>query len=390
MTHLKAGDVIAKRYHVSRLVGVGGMGSVYESNDAVTGERRAIKVLHRHLHSHPVIPKRFVREAQAARALSTPHAVKVDATGQLDDGLPYIVMEYLDGTSLQQIVRGEVGRVESERVLYLADQIAVAIDEAHSRGIVHRDLKPENIFVLQTVHGEFVKVVDFGISKTCAADDGAKLTQTGMTLGTPQYMPLEQLRGTRDLDGRVDVYALGVILFELFAGVRPYDGSTYEQVILRVATTTAPSLGHYRKDLPPGLVQVVDRALARDRDARIGSMMELRLALSPFWSGRSPVGAAASGAYPRLDRPAQQVPATLRATAAADSAVCGSAPTLPMTVSVAVGSPGWPAGRAAAQRQSVKAWLVILMITIALGIGLTALIVAAGLWWYLAGSKAGG
>ena len=174
-------------------------------------------------------------------------------------------------------------------------QVAQGIHDAHARGIIHRDLKPENIFVLSSPHGEMVKVVDFGISKIFSAEDGVKLTQTGVTVGTPQYMPVEQLRGTKDLDGRVDVYALGVVLFEMFAGVRPYDGFTYEEVILKVATTTAPSLGTYRADLDPGLVQVVDRAMARDRDQRIGSMAQLRQEMAPYWSGRGPLAGAPAG-----------------------------------------------------------------------------------------------
>jgi len=297
MADLTPGETIADRYYVDRLIGVGGMGSVYEAHDRSTGQRVAIKVLHTALQRHPVIPKRFVQEAMAARSLTTPFAVKVEGTGTLADGCPFIVMEYLDGADLGTLATQAGGTLSVERVVRLADQIAAALEEAHARGIVHRDLKPDNIFVINSPHGEMVKVVDFGISKILTREDGIRLTQTGTTLGTPQYMPMEQLRGAKDLDGRVDVYAIGVVLYEVLAGTRPYDGFTYEEVILKVATTTPPSLSTYRTDLPPSLVDLVGRAMERDRDARIGSMTELRQmlaglgfeAVGPTSYGRPPV-----------------------------------------------------------------------------------------------------
>jgi serine/threonine-protein kinase len=294
MAEIHPGEVIDRRYQVSRLIGSGGMASVFEVQDMTSGRRCAMKVLHRQLLLHPVIPQRFLREAKAASVLDTPYAVKVEGTGNMADGSPYIVMELLEGLPLHAVIERQGPRFEAERALYLADQIAQGLADAHARGIIHRDLKPENIFVIPTAQGDLVKVVDFGISKIFSGEDGVKLTQTGVTVGTPQYMPVEQLRGTKDLDGRVDVYALGVVLYQMLAGLRPYDGFTYEEVILKVASTTAPSLGTYRADLPPGLVGVVDRAMARNRDERIGSMVQLRKEMAPFWSGRSPL--AHSGA----------------------------------------------------------------------------------------------
>lgn len=303
MAELRPGDVIDRRYQVGRLIGSGGMATVFEVHDVASGRRLAMKVLHRQLLLHPVIPQRFLQEAKAASALDTPHAVKVEGTGNLADGSPYIVMEYLEGQPLNVIIEQKGDPFDPERVLSLADQVAQGIHEAHVRGIIHRDLKPENIFVIPTGQGEHVKVVDFGISKIFSAEDGVKLTQTGVTVGTPQYMPVEQLRGTKDLDGRVDVYALGVVMFEMLAGVRPYDGFTYEEVILKVATTTAPSLSTYRADLPPGLISLVDRTMARERSERTASMDQLRQEMTPYWSGRSPgaaqVNLAQTGGYGR-------------------------------------------------------------------------------------------
>jgi serine/threonine protein kinase len=282
MSRLITGQVVAQRFRIERLVGAGGMGAVYEATDLTTSRRHAVKVLHPHFLHHPVIPRRFMQEAAAAQALVTPHAVKVEGTGTLDDGTPFLVMEFLDGVDLGEITRRAGGRLPLDRALAIVDQVAEALQEAHARGIIHRDLKPDNIFLLQTPSGELAKVVDFGISKILSREEGAKLTQTGTTLGTPHYMPLEQLRGVKDLDGRVDVYALGVILYQVLTGVRPFDGNTYEEVILQVATGAARPLGEIRPDLPPGIVQVVGRAMMREREQRIGSMQELRAALAPF------------------------------------------------------------------------------------------------------------
>jgi serine/threonine-protein kinase len=310
MLELRPGDVVGQ-YQIVRLVGSGGMAMVFEVTDVASGQRYAMKVLQRQLLQHPVIPQRFLREARAASALNTPYAVKVETTGDLADGSPYIVMEYLEGRPLRAIIDERAARFEAERVLSLADQAAQGIQDAHNRGIIHRDVKPENIFVIPTPQGERVKIVDFGISKIFSAEDGVKLTQTGVTVGTPQYMPVEQLRGVKDLDGRVDVYALGIVIFEMLAGVRPYDGFTYEEVILKVASTSAPSLSVYRADLPPGLVAVVDRSMAKDRNQRIGSMDELRAQLLPFWSGQSAETAQANlvqtGGYARATAGKTQV-----------------------------------------------------------------------------------
>lgn len=291
MPQLRPGETV-DRFRIVRLVGIGGMGTVYEACDGA-GQRWAMKVLQEGFLRHPIIPKRFQQEALAARALSTPHAVKVEATGALADGTPYILMEYLQGLDLKALAMRNGGRLDVQRALALVDQAACALQEAHARGILHRDLKPDNVFVLPHPRGEFVKIVDFGISKIVSREDGIKLTRTGTTLGTPHYMPVEQLRGAKDLDDRVDVYALGVLVYELLAGVRPFDGTTYEDVIMKVATTAPALLRSYRPDVPEALAHVISRAMAREREARVGSMAELRALLRPFWSGQCPLCAGA-------------------------------------------------------------------------------------------------
>ena len=305
MADLHPGDLVAGRYRIERPLGVGGMGAVYEARDTTTAQRFAVKVLHAELQRHPIIPQRFVQEAMAARALSTPHAVKVEGTGNLPDGCPFIVMEFLDGEDLGTLTKRAGGRLPVGRALALINQVALALEEAHARGIVHRDLKPENVFVIPTPAGEHVKVVDFGISKILTRDDGVKLTQTGTTLGTPQYMPMEQLRGAKDLDGRVDVYAVGVILYEVFAGTRPFDGFTYEEVIVKAATTVPAPLSSLRADIPQGLSDLIARAMAREREARVGSMTELRASLAAFAGGDGVAPHPISNAPPRWSAPAK-------------------------------------------------------------------------------------
>ena len=417
MHQIKAGDVIEQRYQVGRLIGSGGMATVYEVHEMATGQRFAMKVLHPQLLLHNVIPQRFLREAQAARALQTPHAVRFESTGNLHDGTPYLVMEYLEGEPLNHVIARESGRMSTERVLYIADQVAIGIQDAHDRGVIHRDLKPENVFVIPTPTGELVKIVDFGISKIFSAEDGVKLTQTGVTVGTPQYMPVEQLRGTKGLDGRVDVYALGVILYEMLAGVRPFDGFTYQEVILKVATSKAPPLVSYRSDLPAGLAEIVDRALARDRDERIGSMAELRQVIAPYWSGASPLrttapagapsvgtkGATAvlatTGAHPGT--PPSTIPdhvAPLAQSGAYPGAlgITGGYPagaparTVPDMQSVAGDAPASPVAEVPRPTPTKRAGLgalaiviVVLMVVAALGVIL--LLGGAGVWLYVTG-----
>lgn len=355
MADLSPGQVLANRYRVDRCIGVGGMGSVYEAWDGVGSQRVAVKVLHQALLRHPVIPKRFLQEAMAARALTTPYAVKVEGTGTLPDGCPFIVMEFLDGLDLGTLVRQAGGKLGVERVVRLADQIAAALEEAHAKGIVHRDLKPENVFVLRTAAGEMIKVVDFGISKILTREDGIRLTQTGTTLGTPQYMAMEQLRGAKDLDGRVDVYALGVMLYEVLSGVRPYDGFTYEEVIMKVATTVPPPLSSYRGDLPPVLVELVTRAMHRDREARVGSMTEFRQALAELGPSAGRLSGSAG-----MDRPAS-VPS--------------------------ISAVGRPSVQTKPPRR-LLGWMSLMVLLIVIGVvGVLGVVGGAGVWYYLSSSS---
>jgi serine/threonine protein kinase len=282
------GRLATDRFELERRVGQGTSAAVYVAFDKRTNLRVALKVMHQVQARSPLARRRFLREAQAAQRLATPHAVQVLDVGELADGTPFMVMELLEGRTLRAVI-DECGPMTQERALYLADQVAAALQDAHANGVVHRDLKPENAFVLGEGPSEHVKVVDFGISKIVAGAETSALTGTGMLVGTPLYMAPEQLRGASDVDHRADIYALGVVLYELFAGASPFAKATDLPSLLRIVAQPVQPLSVVRPDLPQGLVDVVSHAMARRREDRVANVETLRLLLAPYWSGVGPL-----------------------------------------------------------------------------------------------------
>ncbi len=285
---LKPGVELRGGYRIVRRIAVGGTAWVFEAKHVPSGRRVAIKVLNDHYRSDPNIVKRFANEARAAMVVDSPHVVKIEEVGRLSGGLAYLVIEYLDGADLYQVLEAAGWRLPVEKALYVVDQVARALEVAHEHDVVHRDIKPENIFLLDTPEGLLVKVVDFGLSKVPRTGSISKLTKTGTTVGTPHYMPLEQLRGEEGIDGRADVYALGVLTFELLSGHCPFEGDDPQEVMLRAARERAPSLSVFRPDLPPGLIAAVTWAMQRRREERCPSARDFREAVWPFWSGDAP------------------------------------------------------------------------------------------------------
>jgi serine/threonine-protein kinase len=275
-------------FAVGRVLGTGGMGTVVEATHAPSGRRVALKFLHDELLDHPTIPARFAREVELATSLTTDHVARTFGLERTPAGVPFMIMELLEGRDLAALLRSH-GPLPPARAARLIAQACEALEEAHARGIVHRDLKPENLFVTTAADGsDWVKVLDFGISKL--VEDGEKrqpqLTRVGTTVGTPEYMAPEQLRGARDLDGSADVYSLGCVLFELLSGRRPFAAPNYQELVRLVCTTEPPSLSQLRGDLPASFVDVVARAMARDRRARIPTARALREALAPWIAPR--------------------------------------------------------------------------------------------------------
>ena len=280
---MKLGDVIDGKYELVRELGKGGMGAVFEGRHIQIGRRTALKFPE--VSRDPHIVSRFLREAQAAAAIGSDHIVDVYDVGQLPDGAPYLVMEFLEGLPLSDVIR-RTGQFETNVAVGITLQLCDALAPAHDRGIVHRDIKPANLF-LTTLAGRegWLKVLDFGIAKVRGAVSSQTqdhLTRTGMTLGTPYYMAPEQFMGAKDVDGRADVYSASVILYQMLSGSTPFTGASYEELIVRVAAGSPPSPVSLRPDLDGTLAEVVLRAMARDEDERYPSMEAFAKALRPF------------------------------------------------------------------------------------------------------------
>ena len=279
----RIGLLVADRYKIQRTLGAGGMGGVYEAVHEGIGRKVAVKCLHAEYARDRALVERFRREARAATAIGNEHIVDVTDVGELPDGAPFLVMEFLVGRTLGQLL-SETGPLRVPRVVHIGRQVCNALEAAHEKGIVHRDLKPDNIFL--TKRGgdpDFVKVLDFGISKTHASDNGvSELTRTGMAIGTPSYMSPEQAQGLRDIDGRTDVWAMGVILYELLSRRRPFVADTYPRLLMHIVGGTPHPLSHWRRDIPEALDALVMRCLAKDPAQRVASMAELGEELAKF------------------------------------------------------------------------------------------------------------
>jgi len=290
------GAALAGRYLIVRRIGEGGMGAVYEAKHTVIGKRVAVKVLLEKFHSNRDLVARLLQEARLASSIGHENIVDVTDFGTTDDGRSFVVMEFLEGEPLAQLVMREAP-LPVERSLRIARQVASALGAAHAKGIYHRDVKPENVYLVRRGDADFVKVVDFGISKAVKqggdeAADQYRLTHTGLLLGTPLYMSPEQARGEEDLDHRVDIWALGVLLYECLTGEVPFRANNYLQIISQVLTHEPPSPARLRPELgiPDAVDAVVMRAMDKDRTRRYQTMSELERDLGRLLAGDQNVG----------------------------------------------------------------------------------------------------
>ncbi|MCC7538388.1 MAG: serine/threonine protein kinase [Deltaproteobacteria bacterium] len=277
------GKTLRDCYRVIRRIGEGGMGAVYEAEHTRIGRRVAIKCLHPQHAQNADIVRRFHREAQAAARIGNEHIVEVTDMGELPDGSPFFVLELLTGQSLSDLVRQ--GPLPIGRAVRVAEQICDALEAAHVAGIVHRDLKPENVFLVRKSRDpDFVKVLDFGISRFREAAErvGGASTAAGSTLGTPYYMSPEQAHGLKDIDARVDVWAMGVILYQLLTGRLPFEAETYPLLVLKIVSEQPSPIAAFRNDVPAALDAIVLRAMAKPRDERFPSMAALAQVLAPY------------------------------------------------------------------------------------------------------------
>ena len=305
------GSTLSGRYLVTRKVGQGGMGAVYEATHTLIGKRVAVKVLLEKYAQREAIVKRLKQEAQLASSIGNEHIIDITDFGATDDGRTFVVMEFLEGESLAECLARE-SKLSEQRILRIIQQACSALGAAHAKGIVHRDIKPENLFLLRRKEQDFVKVVDFGISKSLRATDESeepqRLTQTGMVLGTPLYMSPEQARGDDELDHRVDLYALGVIMYEAATGRVPFSGNNYLSVISQVLNEQPKPLREIRPELSDEFEAIVLKAMAKDRKDRYASAEDMLSDLNALLDDPTHSTERAKITGPRRKAPIKQSP----------------------------------------------------------------------------------
>jgi serine/threonine-protein kinase len=278
--------VLAGRYRLERQLGKGGMGSVWLAEHLALRSWVAVKLMDPAIAATPEGAERFRREAQAAASLRSAHVVQVLDYG-LHETTPYLVMELMQGESLASCLEREK-RLTPERTVAIITQVARALGRAHSADIVHRDLKPDNIFLVREDDQELVKILDFGIAKTPQSQFGGMETRTGVTMGTPYYMSPEQVEGKKAVDFRTDLWAMAVIANECMTGVRPFDGSTFGELLLNICARPIPAPSSQGLHLP-GFDAWFARATNRDPEQRFASAQELASTLKDVVEGRAPL-----------------------------------------------------------------------------------------------------
>jgi serine/threonine-protein kinase len=304
------GEILAGKYRVERVIGVGGMGVVVVAIHLDLGEPRAIKFMLPAALTDAELVDRFLREARAASRLKNEHVTRVHDVGRLENGAPYMVMEYLSGTDLSARLKRD-GPLHYQEAIFYVLQACEALAEAHAAGVIHRDLKPANLFLADQPDGTpILKVLDFGISKVMSEmPDEAHLTRTDVVLGSPHYMSPEQMNSTRNVDARADIWSLGVILYQLVTGRLPFRGAGITEIVAQVLQGVVPPPSQLQPGVPVQLDEVIFRCLERDPSRRYASVLELAQALGPA------IPAVAPYYLERIGRIAAATPAGfLRAT----------------------------------------------------------------------------
>jgi serine/threonine-protein kinase len=305
------GDILLGKYRVERVLGAGGMGAVVAARHLKLDQRVAIKVLLPGALEDSEIVARFEREARASAKMKSEHIARVTDVGTLESGTPYMVMEYLEGEDLDMLLRRKRS-LPIDQAVELVVQTCEVLSEAHEIGIVHCDLKPANLFCVKRPGGRLsIKVLDFGISKLMTEDP---TTARGI-MGSPAYMSPEQIRSAHSVDARADIWAIGVVLYELLTGILPFTGRTLPGMLTSIAIEPTPSVRHLRVDVPVALDAAIQTCLQMDPAARYPSASDLARALAPFTRIETPAcergvspdseaGPVALRRAPRLYRPA--------------------------------------------------------------------------------------
>jgi serine/threonine protein kinase len=292
VTSIRPGDVLAGKYRVERVLGVGGMAVVVLARNVQLDELVALKLLHKRTLSNRTAVERFLREARSAAKIKNEHVARVIDVGALADGAPFMVMEYLEGRDLAAWLTHR-GPMSVECAVDFVIQALEGVAEAHALNIVHRDLKPANLFCIPRPDGpSTIKVLDFGISKVIHPElDSQPITRTRDLLGSPLYMSPEQMQRARDVDSRSDIWSIGIILFELMTGQPPFLGETSMELAIKAATEPTPSMRSRDPRIPALLEAVVSKCLEKDPRRRYENVAELAVALAPFASPEGSRGA---------------------------------------------------------------------------------------------------
>ncbi len=328
------GSVVHEKFHVIKKLGEGGMGAVYLAEHVKMGRKVALKVMNPGMHQDPDAIARFNREAKNASQLNHPNVCGIYDFGETPEGLIYLAMEFIEGSSLTSVIE-KSGGLTAARAANIIHQAADALQVAHDYGIVHRDLKPDNIMIARARDGsDMVKVVDFGIAKA-SSSDAQKVTKTGLVVGTPEYMSPEQLAGDK-LDGRSDIYSLGLVAFNCLTGKLPFPSNSAQEAMIMRLTDQPKTLAEMRPEVawPAELQAVMDRALARDANERYQSAAEF---------GRDIAKAVENMPQTLVAEAGTQVIGAGAVAAAAANAKTQAAPAVPKTRVASPGERGAPA-----------------------------------------------
>lgn len=295
------GQTIDKRYKITAKLGEGGMGEVYAADHLRISRRVALKLLRSEVLTNDEAVKRFEQEAMTASSIGHDNIIRIEDSGKLEDGRIYLAMELLDGQPFNDMI--DQGLVAPERLLHILIQTGHGLAAAHGKGIIHRDMKPENIYITNKSDGtDLPKLLDFGIAKVSQAEGENHLTRTGTIFGTPFYMAPEQALG-ETVDHRVDVYAMGVIMYEVFCGVVPFEGESFMGILTQhiTAEPLLPSemAQRHGRHVPPGVEEVILKAMKKNPAERYQTMDDLVQALVPLYRGLAGAGASTyMAAYP--------------------------------------------------------------------------------------------
>ncbi|HEY6724670.1 MAG TPA: protein kinase, partial [Polyangiaceae bacterium] len=280
----RLGSVVGGKWSLETVLGAGGVGAVYKARSP-SGEEAAVKILHVELAHKSDVKERFLREATLANKVGHDGALRVLEQGTTPDGAGYLVMELLEGETLTQLLRKD-GPIGTKELFGYLDQVLDVLVAAHAQGIIHRDLKPDNLFL--TVSGQ-LKVLDFGLARRLVDIKGSFKTKTGLALGTLPYMAPEQALGRRtEVDGRVDLFALGAMAFRVLARRKIHEADSEAELLMKMASSPAPPLARHAPNLPPAVHQVVDMALAFSRDARYPDALTMQQDVRDVLAGRPP------------------------------------------------------------------------------------------------------